>query len=597
MTTEQNLNEQDLQIQDKKTKLEQVRVIIKNSFNPGSYDYNEGFQSYDRANPLSARSTSDLLDALARNERIELDAKVLVASKDGRASTKSISKEAFLKAFKEDAGNNVKLTESDFARDSFGASSVGQDFTPLLGGPFYKNLYFYQDYIRMHADAFYAYHSDPFANAVIKITRDFVLGTGFEVSCDMDDPKGKMAMAVWKAFERANELHEQIDQACTELGIYGEIMFWKLPGREKYITYQLGQNQTAPTGIIPRVRLLDPSNLVEIVTYPEDITRKLFYVWLNPTQYQIYTGGIGTEAPPEQTQPTLKFIYRQIPADQILHYKVNSVSNEKRGRSDLYPIFSYLKRMRDSINYSLIALQKTSAYSIDTQIDGDQTDIDNYVRAQAALGTIPQAGSEFVHSTKVTRQYLGNSKASGSVSNAFEWCLSAIATGVQIPVSYFATHLSGGQTRASALVATEPVAKKFEKRREVIKRIIKDLWDYAMQEAGLEAIDCDIIFPELITQDRSQKLKDLLLMQQNRWIKPERAASIAAKEMGIKDYDYNAEIEDMQEQLPEIPAPLTNPGKVSATAPMQLPEQQDTDVAALTSKDKEEVKQNDQNPG
>lgn len=136
-----------------------------------------------------------------------------------------------------------------------------------------------------------------------------------------------------------------------------------------------------------------------------------------------------------------------------------------------------------------------------------------------------------------------------------------ICAGVQIPANYLITHMAGGSTRASAIVATEPVAKKMENRRKIITRIIKDCWDRVMKSAGLGIIPCNVIFPEIITQDRSQKLKDLQLCETNEWISPERAATLAAKEIGIDDYDYNAEMQQYKKQLPEIPPILTGQGK------------------------------------
>lgn len=575
------------------------RVLTENAYNPKTFEYDPSFKPWDGVDPRGVHTTAELLQCLAKNPNIELDAKVIFSTKEG-GQIKAIDKTRFVESFQKDVGSSLKLKESgDFfgSTDATagGSTLVGQDFTPLLGGPFYKNLYYYQDYIRMHTEAFFAYHSDPFARAVIQITRDFVLGTGYELQFDIQTTEGKAAKVAWQAFEEANDLQEQIDQFCTELSIYGESMFWELPNNETKITFGLGSKETAPKGLIPRVRLLDPSNMVEIVTYPEDITRKLFYVWLTPTQYQIYTSGVNAGQPNSAPiQPTLKFIYRQIPAEQILHFKVNSVSNEKRGRSDLFPVFNYLKRLRDSIDYTLIGLQKNSAWAIDTSVDGDQTDIDAYVLAQKAIGTIAEAGSEFVHSKAITRNYLGASHTGGHTSDAFQWCLSAIAAGVGIPVSYFGTHLSGGQTRASALVATEPVAKKMEKRREVIKRAIIKLKELCLKRAGLPDVDCNVIFPEIITQDRSQKLQDLLLAQQSRWIKPERAANIAAKELGIQNYDYVTELKDMKGQLPEVPMPLMKPGALSKGGQMKMPDPgTDPGTAGLSGKDKEEIKKND----
>lgn len=573
-------------------------VLTKQCFNPSTYEYDFSFQSNSPDNPWGVHTTAEMIQCLEQNPHIELESRIIGMTQDGMKHRKYDSKR-FLEASKKNENLDFNFKEYDaFARgDSGGSGSfVGQDFTPLLGGPFFKNQYYYQDYIRMHSECFYAYHNDPIAKAIISITRDFVLGTGYEVQCDVSDKEGQVAMALWKTFEEVNDLQQQMDDACNELGIYGENLFWWLPGNATKITYDLGPDEKVPTGIIPRVRLLDPSNMIEIVTYPEDITRKLFYVWLTPTQYQIYTGSNAANDPKQPIQPTMKFIYQQIPADQILHFKVNGVSNEKRGRSDLFPVLSYLKRFRDSLNYSLIADQKASAWSMDTTVEGNQSDIDAYVSAQASLGTIPNAGSEFVHSKAITRQYLGNSNASSKMSDSALYALSAICAGTQIPFNYLGTHLSGGSTRASALVATEPVAKKMEKRREVMKRVIKDLWKRLMKEAGLPIMDCNIIFPEIITQDRSQKLQDLALGEQQGWWSKQRAATVAAKELGMSDYDYNSEQELMKSDQPQMPAPLSSPPKApSAPALPTLPVggKEPQGVAALTSKDKKGIKKND----
>ena len=338
---------------DNKTRTKQAAELIrKSAYDPATYEYDPSFKPWDGNDPLGVHTTAELLQCLERNKEIEVDARLLFLGKNKEGKVESrvgkSDRKLFLESFKRDAAEGVTLREGYLSggyfntNGSIGNTLVGQDFTPLTGGPFYKNLYFYQDYIRMHAEAFFAYHNDPFAHAITQITRDFVLGTGYEVQCDTSDNIGKLAMVAWKSFEEANDFQEQLDQACTEQSIYGEIMFWELPNNQAKIVYDLSRTDTNPIAVIPRVRLIDPSNIVEIVTYPEDLTRPLFYVWLQPTQYQIYTSGLGNNlTSPTPIQPTLKFIYQQIPASQMKHFKINAVSNEKRGRSDYFPVFSY----------------------------------------------------------------------------------------------------------------------------------------------------------------------------------------------------------------------------------------------------------------
>ncbi|NDD54406.1 hypothetical protein EBZ39_11120, partial [bacterium] len=351
------------------------------------------------------------------------------------------------------------------------------------------------------------------------------------------------------------------EQVATELSVNGEIMIWKLPQNETKIVQLPYPGQPVPKGMIPRIRLLDSTVFWEIVTVPEDITNVLYYVWVSPTQWQIYTG-----LDNNSMVPSSKFIFQTIPADQINHYKVNAFSNEKRGRSDLFSVLGFLKRLRDSVNYSLIALQKQASWCIDTTVEGNQADINNYISDQASIGTVAPAGSEFVHSAKIKREYKGvegTGKGGGNVT--FEWALSCVASGMGIPISYFGTHLSGGQTRASAIVATEPVAKRFEGRQKVYERIILDLWDHLMESFGIEGAECEVTFPEIVTADRSQKLQDLAFSENMKWISNERAANMAAKEFNITDYLYEEEKAKAEaDPAPAAASPLTSPGVANA---------------------------------
>lgn len=587
---------------EKQAKL-RAHIISKNAFKPESYEWDESPPPESVDNPLEVRTTVQLLDYLHRHEDAELDAKCMVIE-GGRTNFKAYDRKSFLETMASANKHEDKMREGfdSFGRGGgFGGAGdtsplVGNDFIPLMGGPFFKQLYYYNDYLKMHQASFFAYHHDPFGRGYVNLIRDFSLGRGWRVDC-----KDARGLAVWRAFEKANKLREMLDSFAREIAIYGENMVWKLPGLQSAIGFNLTGDQIIPQGLIPRVRLLDPSNMNEIITYPEDITRPLYYQWLTPTQYQLYgarddNGSI----------PVLKFINRQIPADQILHYKVNCVSNEKRGRSDFFPVLGYMKRLRDSVNYQVIAAQKDSAWSMDTTIEGSDADLQNYVNSIQALGPMPQAGSEFAHTKAVSREYRGNS-SSGSKSNvAFDWCMSMISVGVGTPAGYWGTHLSGGSTKGSALVATEPYAKKIEIRQSLYEQLLKDLADYVFQCFGLKGIEIEVTFPEVASQDRSAKLKDIFLSEDQGVISHKTASTLASKELQITEYDYDQERQDIQDEQGPPPAvapidfvqPLTkvpNPVVANKVANPSNDNSLSTDVRPpnqITSEDKRNVRMN-----
>lgn len=554
-------------------------------FNPDTYEYDDRF--------IPAKNISDFRQVHTVNEMVahltesgcttEIEGVCLEADKAGNYRYRRIkNKEQFREAYKQ--GSRLKrFREADsFASDNTCGSNaglVGDDFVPLLGGPFNKQPYLY-DYLRAHAYCFNEYHHHPLAKAIVSITRDFVLGRGYRI--DSDDP---MALAKWRVFEQVNDLEHMIDQIVTEGSIYGENMIWWLPNSEMYIEYQLRPGQQGPKASIPRIRLIDPSTCWEIVTFPEDITRVLYYKVVFPTQYQIYTGTSGGNP-----VPTSKFITQDIPAGDVMHFKYNCVSNEKRGRSDLFPVLGYLKWIKDCVNYKLIALKKQAAWTEDIAVEGSQTDVDNLAKSLAALGAFEPAGSRFIHTSKVKREYMANQGGDHGDQTTLDWGLNMVAAGVQIPVTYFGMTHSAGSTRASAIVGTEPVAKKFERRQLEVKRILTALWRRFQDKYGVPGSECDIAFPEIITQDRSQKLKDIKFTEDCGYIARATAGPLAAKELDVDNYDYETEKETIASEepaplTPTLVTPLTAPSATSTNKPDQNKSAPAPSSSAITQKD------------
>ena len=533
-------------------------IMHKQAFDASKYEFDSGFRPWKPGDSVASIHTFPcLLNYLESSdgETAQLDAKYFIVHK-GQAYLKQANKKEFLETIRNNKKRTFRESIDMFSYeggDDYGPN-VGQDFTPLIGGPFIKNLYI-QDFLKMANAAFFAYHNDPIARQAIRMMRTFTLGRGYRVDC-----KDKQALALWEAFSLANDVPAMINQIALEAPIYGETMLYWLPVGESKITYRIPKDQI-PRGLLPRVRVIDPTTIWEIVTYPEDITRVIYYQQIFPTQYQLYGSN---EA------PTSKFIYQQLPANDIMHFKLNSVTGEKRGRSDLFPVLGYLKRLRDGVNYSIIADMKNSAWCIDTTIKGDQNDVDSYVKSQQAM-TIPPAGSEFVHSEAVQRDYRTNGATGANNSNTFEWAMSMIAAGLGIPVSYFGTHLHGGSTRASAVIGTEPVTKLMEDRQLFYENILLKLSGRLFDMFGINA-KLEISFPEIITQDRSAKMKDVALAVSEQFISRKRGAEISAKELGITDFDFENELKQIELEKQHIgpmtaaPVPSFNDAPLSQSA-------------------------------
>lgn len=525
----------------------------RNPFDPSyDYEFDESMTPWEPGDDVRGiHSVPDLIRCLKHGGKgVEIESKFF-GVKEGHAKLFRVNgKKNFLEAIASNKKRTFRESIDSFSFESGDNTGLGgmlgQDFVPLLGGPFTKQLY-YTDYLKMHNACFFAMHHSPVGRRYVSMMKHFTLGRGFSVECDDDK-----ALAVWNAFVEVNNFYENFGPLSIEYSTYGEIMLHWLPNNQTAFRWDVPQDQI-PVGLIPRIRIIDPSTIWEIITYPEDTSPSgvLAYQQIFPTQWQMYT---------VDNVPSTKFIYQQIPARDMMHFKTNVVSNEKRGRSDMFPFLTYDKRLRDAVNYGLVAEMKNAAWCIDTEVDGNQKDIDTYKASMEALGTIPAAGSDFIHSKKIKRQYMAGATSGSRDSMIFNWCMSMVAMGSGIPLPYWGIELGSKGTRGNAVVGTEPVTKVFEDRQQDYAKFVRVVSQKLFRIFNIKA-ELKVNFPEIISQDRSAKLADIQLAQMNKWIKPEVAAALAAKELGLDDFDYDRDAPNPGEDDGEdAPAPLSAQG-------------------------------------
>ena len=471
-------------------------------------------------------STTEMLDTTGVSRIIEVNP-------DGgwrwRTIKNSDELRAAIRETEKNASNYMKLKEASYKKmlgreDSFGfggddmplTSQQGafpsrQEYTPLIGTPFFKQLYL-QDMWEQHSKCFWYSNYSGIAKMIVDMTRNFVMGKGFKVQF-----KDEKAQDAWDRYEDRTHIQERSREWCDDLTKFGENMLLKVP---------------TPKGIIHRA--FDPSTIWEIVTDPELITDEgiKYYHQQYNTQYQLYT---------TKDAPSSKYIIKQLPPELVLHTKVNITPYEKRGRSDLLAALLYFKYYEDYTIASLIRAKNEAAFIWDVTIKGSDEDVQAYISQTESIVDVPP-GSENVHNEAITRTPLNptfNKKSSDEIAQNI---LSYVAMAVSIPVNYFGTFGTGGYTKAGALVATEPVAKKMIERQLkmefMIRRIVKDV----LIDAGLDPkTEFEVTFPEILEEDRSTKIQDIVVARDSEVISKRTAANMIAKELKITSYDYEKE--------------------------------------------------------
>ena len=411
------------------------------------------------------------------------------------------------------AGGKTTLKESfgfdDSAPTSYDSGQYNE-FTPLMGGPFNKQLYL-QNMLEMQAKVFEAVNHNPVAARAISIYKQYILGSGYKAHSK--DPK---AIERWKTYAKKYKIDLKLRK------------YW-LPNLLKY--GEVFVDLASKRGI-------DASTIWEIVTNPENCEEVYYYHQQFPTAYQLYTGinvpGVTGSAKPRPTE----YIIRQLPWYQVIHIKANCEENEKRGRSFLFCVIGWLKRVKDLFNAEVIKAWLGASFIWDDTLDGEQSDIDAHIQRYSSM---PQAGSVFAHNKCVERKAMpAVSGAQSFADKVIEALLSLIATGLGIPKEWF--NVSGGGNRATAVMASEPFGKAVDEAREDMLVLLNALAMDCWKEAGLEYNDeLEFILPEMTGDTTTEKVKNIIVGEESKFISHKTAATMYASEMHISTYDFDEE--------------------------------------------------------
>lgn len=439
------------------------------------------------------------------------------------------------------------------------AGPPNNEFIPLLGGPFSKQLYL-TDYLDMQAKCFWVKNHHPLGKAIVRTLRNYVIGKGITLMF-----KNPQCQQSWDDFVERVDFHMLLRSDAETLIWGGEIMTQKLKVAGR-----------------PSLAQIDPSTVWEVVTDPIDITNVLYYHQQYPTQWQMIY---------KANDKSTEYVINDIPADQVIHVKENVTPGEKRGRSDLYSVLSWLKRIRDFLNAKVTKAQIEESWALDMEVDGSQADVDR-IAADNQVNRVPPAGAIRVHNKDVQYKYLQPTASSTSgKDDVAEQLLVVVAVGAGVSPEWVGAGAGAGATRATAIVKQSPANRNIEDKQRVLETYIRQVakfvietdmgnknihpqqtrpasvgkakqllmkrdWKNLMKEIGRLAIlgnvdeetddSFEVIFPEIATEDRSAKIGDIMKGEVARYIKHERAATMYAKEMNITQFDYDEEQKDIQ---------------------------------------------------
>lgn len=439
----------------------------------------------------------------------------MMASPAVRKRIKDAFKESQLKEASERITELVESNEfglglySDETNRNSKVFNVTDTILPSLNSPYSKQMLF-ADYLDMHRKCFEAATRNPIGKRIVDIIPQFVLGRGVIGHTDSEQHQ-----EAWDEFWQRNRMKLRIkQQLLRELLIYGEIFL-------RYFNTREGLT----------VRSLDPSSIWDIVTDPDDIETVNYYhqqyVILNNSPVAGISGLIPST-----------LIIRHIPGDDIDHFKINAVSSEKRGRSQLYCILGWLLRFKEFSNDRVILNKMRSMFALDVSVEGGTEEL---TATEEQFAQPPGPGAVLVHNKAVDVEFKNANNNANEAKTDGELLLKIIAVGAGVSEQFLGVSAAG--TRAGALIQTEPDVKNFEAYQELIEEVLYRGSERVWKAKKLKSPkpEMEFTFPAIASEDRSAKLKDIAFSEAMDYITKERAASMAAREFQITNYDYHEE--------------------------------------------------------
>lgn len=452
-----------------------------------------------------------------------IEQKLVPLRKGGYRKAPLALSEAFVRAV-----DDPQIREAFFdglagTASAFYTSPRQREYLPV-GGPAGQQLQI-SDVWDAQAKVYYAYTHDPIMRDAVEMLADFILGRGVQVVAEDQE----VIQPLIDEFNKREKMAVRTHVMTSTLIQAGELFARLIP---------IGGGKL-------KVRTVPSETLWEIVTDSEDALDVFWYV----QRFQSRTVLFSDNKPEAQG----RWIERTIPKAEMLHVKINARESDVRGRSDMYPVLGWAKRLRDYFDAVVEKERAAAAYQFHLQVTGGPADVEA-IAAAAVPGGEVQPGSTLVTNDQVTQTAVKSGvRTVAGDGSAYEALLNTIALAFGLTKEYFgaASHTN----RASALVATEPAAKRFERRQDLIADFLRDLYEAVIGEAtaaGLtqkaESLEFKIIFPQIVKADAKVRSDMLARAESMNWISKKRAAENAASELELDDYDFDEEQKQIAEE-------------------------------------------------
>lgn len=327
------------------------------------------------------------------------------------------------------------------------------------------------------------YLKDPLGRQAIRLWTDYTFGPGMTWSTE-DDGTRKALESFWNSPSNQTVLSARGQRKSSDkVLVDGEIFFAIFLGKKGEAT----------------IRRIDPLEITEIITDPEDFENVKFYrrKWTDrqATQHEtIYrsTANMAGEECQDMAGQTVKH------NDEALVYHLSQNTIGMRGNPLLLPALDWIKQYRRFLASRVAIMLALARFAWRTKVGGGQTKAD-VIRGKVHDQEV-KAGSWLIESGADTTPISTESGARNAYQDGRMLKLQ-VAAAVGIPEQYFGDISIGNL--ATAKTVELPMMKMFQSYQKVWADAYQDIDEVVMRHAGVadDKMYVDRDFPKIAPSD------------------------------------------------------------------------------------------------
>ena len=379
--------------------------------------------------------------------------------------------------------------------------------------------------------AYDLYYTNPWARAVVSSLERFVAGRGFNVLIGDGD---KALQEKYDEWERQTRFKRRVREMIGRSFRDGEVFLRRIQTREgptyRFITPTL-------------VRDLDGRHTFGIETDPRDVETPLrYYVVRADNKNELLDG-------------------RPIPAEEILHVKIDVDSEIKRGMTILKPILWVLPQIPKILESRLAMHRLRTAIVAIKRVKGGPSKLSTLKTAQekdrgntfdTSRQKMPKPGTILYATDGVDYEFKGPQFDAQDALHDIRFFLLACVAGSGL-AEYMVTGDSSNANYASTMVAESPAVRAFEGWQDwfdvELEAEVRNILGVLTKSQEPQSIPVSVEWPPLVHRNFPEESKAFVLLRSDGLVSKRTAR--AKLGLSHRDEEENIAMEEPDEPTPE----------------------------------------------